>query len=159
MQKYWNGKGEPKLGDIYLDEYDHLCAFIAPLMIASDDVLFIGKMLDMSELGEHKLPALSFSRLERMKPVPDCNRESRTLEQLEQETKALISEMFQCAVPFNDIDVIRRSVKKEETYRETEHIEALLMNRVFDQCGDLLFVECAQQAAREEAQCNITQFN
>lgn len=146
MEKYWNGKGEPKLGDIYLDEYDHLCAFITPFTIASDDVLFIGKMLEMPELGEHRLPELSFSRLERMKPA--TNREPRTLEQLEQETKALISEMFPCVVPFNDIDVIRRSVTKEETYRETEHIEALLMNRVFDQCGDLLFVECAQQAAR-----------
>ncbi|MPX98226.1 hypothetical protein EHW61_16495 [Salinivibrio sp. VYel6] len=146
MEKYWNGKGSPAHGQLYLDEDSQLCA-----LIECFDGLFIGKMIEHPSWGEHALPALSISRRDSIQPDPRYLSEStthRTLEQLQQETKALISEMFQCGVPFNDIDVIRRSVTKEDAFRETEHIEALLMNRVFDRCGDLLFVERAKQAAR-----------
>lgn len=145
MEKYWNGKGNPLRGQLYLDEDSQLCALIEWV-----DGLFIGKMIEHPSWGEHALPALSISRRDSIQPDPSHLSElttHRTLEQLEQETKALIDAMNRYGYFFLDINIARRSARAD-LYRETEHIEALLMNRVFDQCGDLLFVECAQQAAR-----------
>lgn len=145
MEKYWNGKGNPARGQLYLCEDSQLCALIECV-----DGLFIGKMIEHPCWGEHALPALSISSRDSIRPDPSHLSEStthRTLEQLEQETKALIDAMNRYGYFFLDINIARRTARAD-LYRETEHIEALLMNRVFDRDGDFRLVENAQSAVK-----------
>lgn len=144
MQKYWNGKSNPVRGQLYLDEDSQLCALIECV-----NGSFIGKMIEHPDWGEHALPALSITDHNRIRPVR-CHLsewDTRTLEQITQDTVALIDAMRRYGYFYLDINIVRRSTGAD-LYSETEHIEALLMNRVFDRDGDFRLVENAQSAVK-----------
>ncbi|OOF11760.1 hypothetical protein [Salinivibrio sp. PR919] len=73
--------------------------------------------------------------------------ESRSVEQLVNDGRNLIAEMLESGFKVLNAEILISAAKGVEFYREVEHVEANLMNRVFDEKGDFSLVERA--AARK----------